>query len=98
MKTKTRSKLQSQIQVRIDTKTKEEAKKVFGEIGLDTSSAVKIFLKEVARSGHFPIDLRTINGFTLEQEREMIRETKKAIKYSKSYITAEEMHKDIFAD
>ena len=85
----------AQIQVRIDAKTKREAKMVLEEIGMDTSTAVNILFKQIAKTGHFPIELRTINGFTLKQEREMIKETKEAIKHGKSYATIEEAHKDI---
>lgn len=95
---RTQTKNNTQIQVRINAKTKKEAKMVLEEIGLDISTAVNILFKQVAKTGRFPIELRTINGFTPEQEKEMIRETEKAIKYGKSYATAEEMHKDIFTD
>jgi len=95
---RTQIKNNNQIQVRIDAKTKKEAKMVLEEIGMDISAAVNILFKQIAKTGHFPIELRTINGFTMKQEREMIRETKEAIKRGKSYATAEEMHEDIFAD
>ena len=91
----TQIKNDAQIQVRIDAKTKREAKMVLEEIGMDSSTAVKILFKQMARTGRFPIELRTINGFTPNQEREMIRETKEAIKRGKSYATIEEAHKDI---
>lgn len=81
--------------MRIDAKTKREAKMVLEEIGMDVSTAVNILFKQIAKTGHFPIELRTINGFTPEHEKEMIRETEKAIKYGKSYATIEEAHRDI---
>ncbi len=95
MHTKTRSKSQSQIQVRIDAQTKKEAKKVLGEIGLDASSAVKILFKQIVRTKSFPIELRTGNGFTPEQERKMIQETKEAIQRGKRYFSIRDAHKDI---
>jgi len=91
----TQIKNDAQIQVRIDAKTKREAKMVLEEIGMDSSTAVKILFKQMARTGRFPIELRTINGFTPNQEREMIRETKEAIKHGKSYSTIREAHKNI---
>ncbi len=39
--------------------------------------------------------IRTENGFTPEQEREMIAETKYALKYGKKYKKPEEMMFDI---
>lgn len=92
---RTQTKNNTQIQVRIDAKTKREAKMVLEEIGMDASTAVNILFKQIAKTGHFPIELRTINGFTPEQEREMIRETEEAIKHGKSYATIEEAHRDI---
>ena len=38
---------QSTIQIRIDKKTKEEAKENLAELGLDLSTAIKTFLKQV---------------------------------------------------
>jgi len=95
MHTKTQDKSQSQIQVRIDAKTKKEAKKVLEEMGLDASSAVKILFKQIVLTQSFPIELRTGNGFTFEQERKMIQETKEAIKHGKKYSSIEAAHKDI---
>lgn len=92
---RTQTKNNTQIQVRIDAKTKREVKMVLEEIGMDVSTAVNILFKQIAKTGYFPIELRTINGFTPEQEREMIRETEEAIKHGKSYATIEEAHRDI---
>lgn len=66
-----KTKEKTQIQVRIDTKTKREAKKVLEEIGMDVSTAVNILFKQIARSGFFPIDLRDINGFRPNRAREL---------------------------
>lgn len=42
--------------------------------------------------------MRTENGFTPEQERLMIKETKAALKYGKRYKTAREMMFDILGE
>jgi len=85
------------VQVRIDPKTKREARKILENIGMDTSTAVNIFLKQVVSTKSFPVSLgRTANGFTPEQEAEMIRETEWALKHGKSYSSAKELHDDIF--
>lgn len=55
-----------QIQIRIDAKTKNEAKKVFDSLGLDISSAVKLFFRQVINAKNFPCELRDENGFTLK--------------------------------
>ncbi|GHV82770.1 DNA-damage-inducible protein J [Spirochaetia bacterium] len=42
----------SVIQVRIDTKLKEDAESLFSDLGLDIPSAVRLFLKQsIARNG-----------------------------------------------
>lgn len=55
-----------QIQIRIDAKTKNEAKKVFDSLGMDMSSAVKLFFRQVINAKNFPCELRDENGLTLK--------------------------------
>ena len=55
----------SQIQVRIDIKTKEDAQKIFDDLGLDMSSAIKLFLRQIINSKNLPFEIRDENGFTL---------------------------------
>lgn len=50
------------IQLRVDKKTKKEAKKTLDEIGLDFSSAIKLFLKSVIATESIPFEIRTKNG------------------------------------
>jgi len=91
----TTAKAQSNIQVRIDEKTKKQAQKTLDCLGLDMSSAVKLFLRSVITTQSIPFEIRTANGFTREQEARMIQEAKEARIKSKGYRTAEELHKDI---
>ena len=83
------------IQIRVDEKTKKEASKAFKGMGLDISSGVKLFLHQVVKSQSIPFPIRTVNGFTVEQERQMIKESNEALRSGKSYKSAAEMHKDI---
>lgn len=85
----------STIQVRVDSKIKKSADTAFKNMGLDMSSGVKLFLHQVVHSGSIPFLIRTENGFTPEQEKQMIKETKVALRNSKSYSTAKEMMFDI---
>jgi DNA-damage-inducible protein J len=89
------TKTESKIQVRIDTKTKKKAKKTLEEIGIDMSSAVKLFLRNVVITGSIPLNLRTENGFTMAEEKEILQEAKEALKSSKGYKSAEELHRSI---
>jgi len=42
------------IHVRIDGDIKEQAQQIFSDIGLDISTAVNIFIKQVVRNRSFP--------------------------------------------
>ena len=84
------------IQVRIDAKTKAKAKKVFAEMGLDISSGIKVYLNRVVKDNGIPFVVRTENGYTTEQEREMIRETEWAEKHAKQYTDVDEIMEEFF--
>ncbi len=84
---------QQTIQIRIDKKTKDAAKQTLQEMGLDMSTAIKLFLTNVVNSKSIPLDLRTENGFTLAQEQILIAETEEA-KRTRGFDNLE----DLFAD
>ena len=60
--------MSSTITVRVEDKTKKEAGAIFKEIGLDMSSAINVFLKQVIRSKGipFPVSMDTPNSITLK--------------------------------
>ena len=78
---------QDTLQIRIDAKTKKASRKILEELGLDMSSAVKLFLTNVVNRKGIPLDLKTENGFTLAQEQALIAETEEAKQSSKHYAT-----------
>lgn len=86
------------IQVRIDEKTKAKARKVFSKMGLDVSSGIKLYLTRVAQDETIPFVVRTENGYTLEQEQQLIRETEWAEKHGKRYSSVEEIMNEFFPD
>lgn len=86
---------QDTIQIRIDRKTKEAAKKTLDQVGLDMSSAVKLFLRNVVNRKGIPLDLRTENGFTLAQEQALVVETELAKNSSKKFMTVDALMKDL---
>ena len=86
---------QNTIQIRIDTKTKNAARKTLNELGLDMSSAVKLFLTNVVNSKSIPLDLKTENGFTLAQEQALIQETEAAKKSAKHFATVDSLLADL---
>ncbi len=80
------------LNVRIEEKTKAQASRVLAKMGLDMSSAVKLFLAQVIKEDGLP--------FTPTNNAKAIRarwdkEAADARKHGKSYTSAEEMHRDI---
>ena len=71
------------IQIRIDEKTKAKARKVFSKMGLDVSSGIKLYLSRVVQDESIPFVVRTENGYTPEQEQQLIREAAWAEKHGK---------------
>jgi DNA-damage-inducible protein J len=64
------------IQIRVDEKLKQDADLIFEDLGMDTPTAIRLFLKKVVVSKSIPFELkstRTENGFTPEFEEEVIR-------------------------
>jgi DNA-damage-inducible protein J len=86
---------QDTIQIRIDSKTKEAARKTLEGVGIDMSSAVKLFLVNVINRKGIPLDLRTENGFTLAQEQALLADTEKAKKEGKRYDDLDELFSDL---
>ncbi|MFA6393508.1 MAG: type II toxin-antitoxin system RelB/DinJ family antitoxin [Patescibacteria group bacterium] len=83
-----------QIQIRIDSKTKSEAKKILDELGLDMSSAIKLFFRQLIIARNFPCELKDANGFTL-RKAEMLRESIADAKTAKkSFTKGSELIKD----
>lgn len=72
--------IMSTIQIRIDDKIKESAKKILDEVGVDMSSAIKIYLKQIIIHNGIPLKLVTENGLTFEEEKNILRASKEAVK------------------
>ena len=90
------------INIRIDENIKNKAIKTFAGMGLDVSSAVKLFLHQVILEQRIPFEIRTINGYTKAEEDEMLREVsqvKEDIRTGKSkgYKSVKAMHRDILS-
>jgi DNA-damage-inducible protein J len=83
------------IQIRVDAKTKREARKTLDELGLDMSSAVTLFLKNVVLTQSIPLNLRTANGFTIAQEQAFIAETDEAKRSGRKYATVDALMADL---
>lgn len=86
------------INIRIDSKTKDAAHKTFETLGLDISTAVKMFLRKAVDTNSIPFEVRTENGFTAAQEMEIRKGTQETIKTGKKYSSSENAHKDILGE
>jgi len=68
----------STLQVRIDENTKKSAQKVLDKIGMDMSSAVKVYFKQIVITQGLPFPLLTENGMTIQQEKEILKASDEA--------------------
>ncbi len=53
------------VRCRINPKVKAQAEEVLNSIGMSTSDAMRLFLKQVAIRGAFPLELKTPNQKTV---------------------------------
>lgn len=82
------------IQVRIDPKTKKAAQKVLDKVGLDMSSAIKVYFSQIVISQGIPFRILTENGLTIQQEKEVLKaseEAKRGINIEGPFDTEEEI-------
>ncbi len=69
------------IQVRISDEDKKAAEKVLKAIGMDVTTAVRVYFKRIAVDGGIPFPLNpnlTVNGFTPEFEAEVLKASEEA--------------------
>lgn len=91
----TKEKKNTTVHVRMSASTKKKAKATLKRMGLDVSTAVNLFLRRVVSTQTIPFEVRTENGYTPEQEKQIIKDTEWALKYGKRYDDVGEMHRDI---
>lgn len=90
-----KTKNSEQLQIRIDSKTKKETKVILDQLGLDMSSAVKMFFKQIINAKNIPFEMRGENGLTLRNAeilRESIIDAKNS---SKSFESGKTLIKDV---
>ena len=83
------------VHVRMSAGTKKKAQQTLKRMGLDVSTAVNLFLHRVVKTQAIPFEVRTENGYTPAQERQIIKDTEWAMKYGKRYDDVDEMMNDI---
>ena len=65
--------LMTTIQIRVDAKMKKASQKIIREMGIDMSSAIKMYLRQIIVRKGIPFIPMTENGFSLEKEAEILR-------------------------
>ena len=86
------------IQIRIDEKIKKSAKKVLDSIGMDMSSAVKVYLQQIVTTQGIPFPLLTENGLTMKQEKEILLasdEARRGVNVSGPFDNAKDFIKEL---
>jgi DNA-damage-inducible protein J len=86
-----------QLQIRIDAATKNAAKKILDNLGMDMSSAVKIFFRQIINTKSFPCELRDVNGLTLHNA-EALRQAIADAKNSRSFKSGSALIKEALKD
>jgi len=91
--------LTSQINVVVDTKTKNEAAHILEDLGLSMSSAINIFLKQVIKNDGLPFEIKNRRKYieeetiTDEEILEKLREAEEVMANGGKMYSAEEVHK-----
>jgi DNA-damage-inducible protein J len=86
------------LQIRIDRDLKEAADEVFSELGLDATTAVRMFFTKVAKTRSIPFRLRVEPEFSPEAEARILaawEESKDPANLSKPYSDISEMFDDL---
>ncbi|MBI5155880.1 type II toxin-antitoxin system RelB/DinJ family antitoxin [Candidatus Peregrinibacteria bacterium] len=68
--------MSSTIHIRVTAKLKKAAQKVAEANGLDLSSAIRMYLTFMEVRGTIPVPRLTVNGFTEEEEQELLKRMK----------------------
>jgi DNA-damage-inducible protein J len=85
----------SKIEVRTDDSLKRDVQQILAGLGLDLSTAVNMFLVQVRLRKGIPFPIVTENGFTVAEERAILREVEEAERSGKKFTSVEALHRDI---
>ncbi len=86
----------SNMNIRMNKEVKEQAQRIFAELGMDMTTAVNVFLRQAIRYNGFPFDVRinTPNEETISAIRE-VQEMKKNPTIGKTYTDVDAMMKEL---
>ncbi|OTN77610.1 hypothetical protein A5886_002710 [Enterococcus sp. 8G7_MSG3316] len=77
--------------IRIDDDLKRDADKMFEDVGMNTSAAVKIFLTKFVKTGKFPFEIETMPFQPTDETLQAFKETENLIK-SKNVVNHEDLN------
>ena len=85
--------------IRMDTEVKRKAQMIFAELGMDTTTAVNLFLRQVIRTQSIPFELKADlpNEETMEAIEE-VRMMKQNPSMGKRYQDVDTMMEDLLRD
>ncbi len=66
------------VQIRIDEDTKNRAKDILNNLGLDMSTAIKVYFQQIIINKGIPFKLLTENGLIVEEEQEILKASEEA--------------------
>ncbi len=84
------------INVRVDDQVKKEAAELFADLGIDTSTAINMFLRQAINSNGMPFPIRRPNAETIAAMQE-VEEMEKHPELRKGYTDVDELFKDLLA-
>lgn len=90
------SSITTSLNVNVNAETKKEASKVLDELGLNMTTAINIYLKQIVKHNGIPFEVK--NRVPNHKLKKALKEADKIIKgkvNSKAYSSAEDLMKDI---
>ena len=84
------------LQTRVDEDTKKKAEKLFASLGLDTTTAIRLFLKQSVNQQRIPFDIVPPQESFSEKTLAAVKEAKRISRDPKvkSYSSAKELLED----
>lgn len=87
----------SLIQARVDTELKNEASELFESLGLDMTTAIKVFLKRCLQEGGIPFEIRNNKESSLDALKAFMLLRQQAETNGVSDLTLDEINAEIAA-
>ena len=87
----------SLIQARVDTELKNDASDLFDSLGLDMTTAIRIFLKKCLQEGGIPFEIKNTDGKDMNAYKAFMMLRKQAEDNGLSDMSLDEINSEISA-